>query len=248
MSRASRALKRTWRFVKLIVALVIATVIGLLLWRLFQDRDPRAMTVLTPNETLCAVYEENGGELQVLEQEQNTITRSERNYGYFSVTQDVLIPKANQIQLLFRYNNSTIRALAKDYRLSEVPSRDIELYDVTVLLAIDLTPDDPSDNAGNDPSSVRFVRVHAMAEPTVDKTTLYNYRRFVFDVGESGEDLAALLDSGLLLAVYADVYYNGDIDYDKEPYGALCLYDYKNETEVVKLTSRDRKALEGFGS
>ena len=248
MSRASRALKRTWRIVKLIVGLLIATVIGLLLWRLWQDRDPRVMTVLTPNEAICAAYEKNGGELVVLEQEQNTITRSERNYGYFSVTQDVLIPGANQIQLLFRYNNSTIRALAKDYGLAEIPSRDAELYDVTVLLAIDLTPDDPSDNAGNDPESVRFVRVHAIAEPTTDQTTLYNYRRFVFDVGASGEDLSALLDSGLLLAVYADVYYQEDIDYDKNPYGVLCLYDYKNETEVVKLTSRDRKALEGHGS
>lgn len=248
MSRASRVWKRTWRIIKLIVGLFIAAVIGLLAWRLLQDNDPRAMTVLTPNEAICAAYDENGGELTVLEQEQNTITRSERNYGYFSVTQDVLIPEANQIQLLFRYNNSTIRALAKDYNLAELPSRDTELYDVTVLLAIDLTPDDLSDNAGNDPNSVRFVRVHAMAEPTVDKTALYNYRRFVFDVGSSGEDLAALMDSGLLLAVYADVYYNGDIDYEKDPYGVLCLYDYKNETEVVKLSLRDRKALEDFGS
>ena len=203
------------------------------------------MTVLTPNEAICAAYEAGGGELTVLTQDQNTITRSERNYGYFAVTQDVLIPEVNQIQLLFRYNNSTIRALAKDYNLSETPSRDAELYDVTVLLAIDLTPDDPSDNAGNDPASVRFVRVHAMAEPTVDQTTLYNYRRFVFDVGESGEDLASLIDSGLLLAIYADVYYVGDLDYDKDPYGVLCLYDYKNETETVKLTGRDRRALAG---
>ena len=119
---------------------------------------------------------------------------------------------------------------------------------LTVLLAIDLTPDDLSDNAGNDPASVRFVRVHAQDAPTTDQTTLYNYRRFVFDVGSSGEDLAALIDSGLLLAVYADVYYIGDIDYDKDPYGVLCLYDYKTETEVVKLTRRDRKALERFGS
>ena len=248
MSRASRALKRTWRAVKLIIGLAIAIVIGFLLWRLFQDRDPRDMTVLTPNEAICAAYEENGGKLELLEQDQNTITRSERNYGYFSVTQDYLIPEANQIQLLFRYNNSTIRALAKDYGLSETPSRDAELYDVTVLLAIDLTPDDLSDNAGNDPQSVRFVRVHAQDAPTTDQTTLYNYRRFVFDVGSSGEDLAALIDSGLLLAVYADVYYTGDVDYDKDPYGVLCLYDYKTETEVVKLTRRDRKALESFGS
>ncbi len=248
MSRASRALKRTGRIVKLILALVVAFVIGLLIWRMMEDRAPRNMTVLSVNENIYRAYEQNGGELTLLTQEQNTITRGTTNYGYFSVTEDVFIPDANQIQLLFRYNNSTVRALANDYRLPEVPSLDAELYDVTVLLAIDLTPEDTSDNSGNDPASVRFVRVHASSAPTVDRTQLYNYRRFVFDVGESGEDLRSLIDSGLLLAVYADVYYNEDIDYDKTPYGALCLYDFKTKTEVVKLTRHDRKAFEAFGN
>ncbi len=247
MSRASRVLKRTGRIVKIVFALMIACVIGLLIWRLAEARTPRDMTVLSVNEDLYRAYEKNGGELTVLSQEQNTITRAPSNYGYFSVTEDVLIPDANQIQLVFRYNNSTIRSLATDYNLPDVPARDAELYDVTVLLAIDLTPDDPSDNSGNDPASVRFVRVHAIAEPTVKLTQLYNYRRFVFDVGESGEDLGSLMESGLLLAVYADVYYNQDIDYNKDPYGALCLYDFKTETETVGLTRQDRKALEAFG-
>ena len=247
MSRATRILKRTGRVLKLIVALVIICVVTLLAWRLAQDRNPRSMATLSVNENTHRAYVENGGTLTLLAQDQNTITRGTNNSGYFSVTDDVLIPEANQIQVLFRYNNSTIRALAKDYSLTSVPSRDAELFDVTVLLAIDLTPDDPSDNAGNDPASVRFVRVHASAAPAVEQTTLYNFRRFIFDVGASGEDLATLMDSGLLLAVYADVYYNEDIDYNADPYGVLCLYDYKTETEVVKLTRHDRKALDAFG-
>lgn len=248
MSRASRALKTTWRVVKLLVALVIALVIGLLAWRLMQDRTPRSMDVLTANESICRAYEKNGETLTLLTQEQNTITRGAENYGYFSVTEDVLIPEANQIQLVFRYNNSTIRALAKDYALESVPARDAELYDVTLLLAIDLTPDNLTDNAGNAPEAVRFVRVHASAVPSAERTTLYNFRRFVFDVGQSGEDLASLMESGLLLAVYADIYYLGDIDYESDPYGVLCLYDYKSECETVKLTGRDRKAMERFGN
>ena len=247
MSRASRALKTTGRIIKLIVALVIGFVIGLLGWRLAQDRTPSNMATLSVNENVFRAYTENGENLTLLTQEQNTITRGTKNAGYFSVTEDVFIPEANQVQLLFRYNNSTVRALAQDYGLAEVPSRDSELYDVTLLLAIDLTPDDPSDNSGNAPESVRFVRVHASAPPTVETTKLYNYRRFVFDVGSSGEDIRQLMDSGLLLAVYADVYYNQDIRYDENPYGALCLYDYKTETETVKLTKADRKALAAFG-
>ena len=248
MSRASRVLKRTGRIIKLLVALVVAFVIGLLIWRIGEDRNPKEMAALSVNDQVYSAYVAGGNKLTVLTQEQNTITRAPNNAGYFAVTDDILIPDANQIQVLFRYNNSTVRALATDYNLPEIPSRDAELYDVTVLLAIDLTPDDKTDNSGNDPASVRFVRVHASSEPTVARTSLYNYRRFVFDVGESGEDLRALMDSGLLLAVYADVYYNQDIDYDKTPYGALCLYDYKSKNEVVELTRDDRRALDAFGN
>lgn len=248
MSRASRALKTTGRIVKLVCALVIAFVFALLAWRILQDRTPQKMATLTVDQKIDRIYEENGENLTLLTQDQNTITRGTKNAGYFSVTEDVLIPEANQIQLLFRYNNSTVRALAKDYGLAEVPDRTSELYDVTVLLAIDLTPDDVSDNSGNAPESVRFVRVHAKSAPMTETTKLYNYRRFVFDVGESGEDLKNLIDSGLLLAVYADVYYNQDIRYDENPYGALCLYDFKTETEVVPLTKHDRKALDDFAN
>ena len=247
MSRASRVLKTTGRIVKLIVALVIGLVIGLLAWRLTADKTPRSMTTLTVNDPLYTAYCNGGESLTLYTQEQNTITRAEHNAGYFSVLEDVLIPEANQIQLVFRYNDSTIRALAKDKNLAEVPPRDAELYDVTLLLGIDLTPDDLSDNSGNDPKSVRFVRVHAVSEPTVERTQLHNYRRFVFDLDQSGEDLASLMESGLLLSIFVDVYYNQEIDYQSDPYGVLCIYDYKTKTEEVKLTRHDRKAFADYG-
>ena len=247
MSRASRAIKKTGRILKWTFAALIAFICGFLLWRILSAADPASMKGLSVNESIHEAYEEGGEELTMFTQEQNSITRAENNYGYFSITNHVFIPEANQVQLVFRYNNSTIRALKEDYALEQTPSRDDTLYDVTLLLAIDLTPENTSDNAGNDPNSVRFVRVHATGEPEADKATLYNYRRFVFDVGESGEDLATLLDSGLLLAVYADIYYVGDCHYENPPYGTLCLYDYLSENLPVKLTAEDKRALEGFG-
>lgn len=246
MSRVSRTFKIAWGIFKALVGLVIALVMGFLLWRIGSAGNPKSVSSLTPNEKICQAYEENGGELLLLTQEQNSITRAENNYGYFSVTDHVFVPDANQVQLIFRYNNSTIRALVEDYGLAETPAREAELYDVTLLLAIDLTPENTEDNDGNDPESVRFVRVSASGEPTSDTTTLYNFRRFVFDVGESGEDLKTLMESGNLLAIYADIYYNQDIDYEKTPYGVLCLYDYETKTEEVKLSQKDRKALQSF--
>lgn len=250
MSRASRALKTTGRIIKLIVALVIGLVIGLLAWRLMEDRTPKNLATLTPNAEICRIYRENDGNLTLLTSEQGTITRGTNNAGYFSVLEDVMIPEANQIQLLFRYNNSTVRALAEDYDLDEIPSRDEELFDVTLVLAIDKTPENKDDNLyreENKDEAARFVRVPAKAVVASESTQLYNYRRLVFDLDECGEDLQELLDSELLLTILVDVYYNEDIDYDTKPYGALCIYDFITQAEPVKLTKHDRKAIEAFG-
>ena len=247
MSRARRILKLSGCLIKLLFSLVIATVCAALLWRVFSSGDPKSMKQLDINENLYNAYVENGEDLYMFKQEQNSITRAENNYGYFSVTNCRFIPDANQAQIVFRYNNSTIRSLAKDYSLPNVPDRAEELYDVTLLLAIDLTPENTEDNATNDPESVRFVRVHASSH-TRDTKLMYNYYRLVFDIGEYGEDIKELLDSKLLLAVYADVYYINDLDYEKTPYGTLCLYDYISENKPQELESADKRALEEFSN
>ena len=108
--------------IKVTAVLLIFSVCGVLIWRMCSSGDPESMSVLTPNKTLCEAYRENGEELTLRYQYQSTITQGESNAGYFSVTQYVFIPEANQVQLVFRYNNSTIQYLARDYGLSEIPS------------------------------------------------------------------------------------------------------------------------------
>ena len=245
MSRGRRIFKLGGCLIKSLFGFVIAFVCAALLWRLFSSGDPKVMKTLSVNEHTYEAYN-NDGELYMFRQGQNSITRGEKNSGYFSVTNSIFIPECNQAQVVFRYNNSTIRALASDYSLPEVPDREDELYDVTLLLAIDLTPENTEDNATNAPESVRFVRVKASSF-TRDTKLMYNYYRFIFDIGDSGEDIKALLDDGLLLAVYADVYYVNDLDYEKTPYGTLCLYDYLSENIEVELSGRDEKALKDFG-
>ena len=244
MSRGNRIFKLGGCLIKSLFSLIIAVVCVALLWRLFSSGDPKSMSTISVNDKIYDAYNEDG-ELKMFRQSQNSITRTEKNYGYFSVTNSVFVPECNQIQIVFRYNNSTIRALAEDYSLAEVPSRETELYDVTLLLAIDLTPDVTEDNATNDPESVRFVRVHA-ASHTRDTKLMYNYYRYTFDIESSGENINELLESGLLLAVYTDVYYIGDLNYDQEPYGTLCLYDYLSDDIEVELKSRDKKAFKEY--
>ena len=245
MSRVNRVFKISGCLIKCIFGLIIAVVCAALLWRVFSSGDPKSMKSLSVNDKVYNAYLENGESLYMFNQEQNSITRGENNYGYFSVTDCKFITDANQVQIVFRYNNSTIRSLAEDYSLPNVPDRSEELYDVTLLLAIDLTPENKDDNATNDPASVRFVRVHASSY-TRDTKLMYNYYRMVFDIGESGEDIKSLLDSKLLLAVYTDVYYVNDLDYEKDPYGTLCLYDYISDNKTVELERADKRAIKEF--
>ena len=244
MSRVSRGFRITGNLLKAAAFCAVAGVIAILLWRIFSSGTPTSLKAMTPNEPLAQAYEENDGKLYIFKQDHKSITMADRNYGYFGITDYYIIPEANQIQLVFRYNNSTIRALAEDESLAEVPSRDAELFDVSLVLQTDLTPENDQDNAGNIEGSValkRFLPVSAERETT----NLYNYFRYVF-IFDEGYDLQALIESGELLAVYADVYYNEKIDYDAQSYGTLFLYDYKTDIVRQRLTLRDKNAIKEY--
>ncbi len=238
---AARILKYVLKAAALMI--VFGTIV-FFLWRVFSSGNPRALERLTPNGALrdaCIAVEAEGGTLTVLTQFQEDYITSvpDKNYGYFAVTDAKFLPEAKQVQVLFRYNNSTIRHLKEDYGLAEMPDRDEDLYDVTLYAAYDLTPDVASDNDGKDLSSVKFVRYHATSS-TADRKNLYNYRKFIFDgVEQTDEDLP-------LLAVYVDFYYVGDIDYAEEAYGALPLYFYTEVWDTYEPSDKELSAIRNF--
>ena len=221
--------------------LVFGTII-FFIWRaFFSTAVPAEVKLLSPNPALKAAHEAalaEGKEITIFYQESqyDTTTVRDKNYSYFSAKDARFIVEANQVQLLFRYNNATIRHLVEDYGLTETPERTAELYDVTLYVAYDLTPADLTDNAGNDPASVKFVRYHATSsEPAT--SLMYNYRRMTFD----GLDMT--VTDNPVLAVYVDVYYLGDLDYEAEPYGTICIYDYLAENTFVTLDKKEIAAL-----
>ena len=246
-SLGGKIFKYTMKSIGLI--LVFGT-IGILLWRMFSSGDPTSMKTLDVNPVLKEAYEKAVSEDRTLDaftQEQPTnITTGQKSYSYFSARNVVFIRDAKQVQLTFRYNNSTIRHLVEDYSLAETPKREDDLYDVTLWVVYDLTPDVTEDNE-IDHENVKKVRVHATASETrADTKSLYNYRKLVFD----GVDFSNPDEP--ILAVYMDVYYNEDIDYEAEPYGTLPLYQkiYEDEgvNEPYELTKQDQKAIESFKS
>ena len=244
MSRVSRGFKVLWWLIKFAFIALIAFVCGFLLWRIFSSATPKELETITPNEAIYEAYS-NDGELSVIMQEQNTTTRAEGNAGYFSIVHTVFVPEANQVQVVLRYNNSTIRHLVEDKGLDQTPDRSDDLFDISLFFSVDITPDNTEDNATISEEGTRVFRCPSTLVAK-EEENLYNYRKFVFDLNDCGEDLAALFESGELLAVYADIYYVGDMDLDEAAYGTLCLYDYITKREVVDLKSADIKAIEGW--
>lgn len=229
---------------KAICVLLIFGTIGILLWRIFSSGDPAAVKGVMVNQKLAEAYDEHGEDMTAywLNMDETTSVVN-KNYGYFSVTRALFIEEAEQVQVTFRYNNSTIKHLKEDYGLSEMPSRDDQLYDVSLVVAYDLTPDDESDNLKSEEGSVELVRYHPTSFES-HKKNLYNYRRFIFD----GIDMNA--SPNRVLAVYVDIYYNKDINYEEDSYGTLCVYDYITEEkygrEEYRLSDSDVKEIKAY--
>lgn len=223
------------KVVKLSVSVLIFAVCSILLWRVFTSGDPKEVSRLMVNEHTKAAYDTHGENMKMRFQGQYSITLGETNRGYFAVTQSVFIPQADQVQIVFRYNNSTIKNLAKDYNLPEVPSKDSELFDVTLVRTNDATPENRSDNF--DTSTLELTRYYP-TDCIRHTTALYTYYRFIFD--------GVVLEDNTV-GVFADVYYVEDIDYEKTPYGSLCLYDDQSPWMAYTLTKEDIAALQSYG-
>ena len=222
-------------FHTLCIIIVFGT-IALAVWRIFMLETPSELKRIVPNEQVCEAYKENGNSLTLYYQDQSTLTRTEENSGYFGAINVTFIKEADQLQVVFRYNISTLKHLKEDYSLAEIPDRNGDYFDVTVSISSDLTPENEEDNFGNDPASVAQKRYYPTSYTTY-QNSLYNYVKYVFDdicVDES------------TLAVYLDIYYNEDKDYSKDAYGTLCLYDYALENVERTLTDADKKLIEEF--
>ncbi len=217
--------------------LAILLMVLFLLWRVyFSDNIPKEMKGLSPNATLAGAYAEKGEGLLLQTQEQATVTKGTHNYGYFAVPQFVFIPEAEQVQVLFRYNNSTLEATKEDFNLAEEPPRGTEIYDASLLQITDLTPEDKTDNADGS-ETLGEVRIKPTSH-TVTTTSLYTYFLYTFDGVTVTDDT---------IVVYFDIYYGDTIDYGATPYGTLRLYHEESAWLDVELTSADKKALKNYG-
>jgi len=218
--------------IRFLFSALVLFIVVFFIWRtVSHNRDPKDMKTLLVDNTLAQAYDTYGDDLELFTQEQGTYTRAERNNGYFYMRQAVFIPQAEQVQILFRYNNSTIDALVEDYGLAETPDRGEHLYDLSIVIKKDLTPDivDDYDEEG----CYTLERYHP-SEMASGIQNLYNYRKMIFN-GVAIDDTT--------LAVFVDIYYVEDIDYEEAAYGTLCIWDFMSYNKPLKLSSADKQAL-----
>ncbi len=246
--------------VRLLIGAVICSILGVLLWRILSSGDPASMKAIQPNQKLYDAYasyladtDPDKGDFIILNQRYDTIIREGDAKGYFSVTQADFLPAAEQLQITFRYNNSTLKYVARDYDKPTALERGKDWFDVTVTVAYDLTPDNHADNDINDAASVRFERFLPSA-CVKDTKNLYNYERLTFDgidIFEGFDQNGEPVMRTDVLAVYVDIYFNEDLDYEKEPLGTLMIYVYGTELNrpviFEPIGKKDAQALVEFG-
>ena len=210
-----------------------------------MGNTPSSIKTLTPNAALSEAYERDGDDLYMFFQPRLLeYTANEGASGYFFVSETAIIPAANQVQTVVRYNNSTLKGITEKYSLSEIPARDSEVFEYSLVVAIDLTPEDKSDNLSDDEDKVKLVKCSGKVTDSCAKN-MYNFRRVVFELDEVGIDLEALVNDGTLIAIYMEYFYVGTED-GGAALANMCIYDYLNDTEHVKLTRKDKKAIEAF--
>lgn len=236
MSRRRKIVSRVFSY---IFRIIVFGIIALVLWRVFlSGKIPRTAKGLLVNDATYNAYLAEGETLTVYTQTQDKLAieeRSEGTLGLFWVCETAFIPEADQIQILTRYNNSTLRHIATDFKLEEdeIPSRGDIVADVTLVVTTDPTPDD---RENGDEYETRY---HATGEPSCAQTTLYNYRKYIFD--------GITIDPETTVDITAEFYYIERVNYNSTPYSFLRIYDNETECEPVKLTSRDKKALVTYG-
>lgn len=229
----SRGRLLTGNILKWTARVLIFGIIAMVLWRvMFSARVPRDMTTLCVNDAVMEAYE--AGQLTVYTQEIAPVNMDGATAGYFWACQVLLVPNADQVQVLIRYNNATLKHIAEDYNLGEdgIPSRDEEVIDVTLAIWVD---PDPTNETTTDRE---LVRIQPTGEATTDQTTMYNYRRYVFD----GVDL----NTENMINMSVDIYYKGSVNYDRVAYSSLVVYEPKQETWEYDLTRRDKQALASY--
>ena len=211
-----------------------------LLWRvLFSTNEPSAIRTVAGNPALAEAWEQYGGDgFAKYQAEQDNIATDEdwhdqfelaegevkkNEFAQFFLTDVIFFPRANQTQIVMRYNKSLLPHLAEDYGLDEVPGKKDDLFDITLVVYY----------ADGDTTKKMRLTAH---ETELATTSLYTFRQFYFE---------SMPEFSSISRMQVEIYYNGDVDYSAKPYSVIEIYDKLLEMQNYPLDSKDIAAIEG---
>jgi len=226
---------------------LIILINGFLLWRVFfSTNEPSSIKTVGGNAGLRTAYEKYLADTDPEKQPfalyqagKDNISTDEKwhdqfeigigevkenEFAQFFLTDVVFFPYANQTQIVLRYNKSTLVHLGKDYELDKTPSKDEDVFDVS--LVIYYKPDATS--------ATKSMRINAELLES-DKTALYSFRQFSFDGMPAFESISDM---------NVEIYYKGDKDYTAIPYAVIDIYDLALGTREYQLDKKDIAAIE----
>ncbi|MBE6670138.1 MAG: hypothetical protein E7601_08040 [Ruminococcaceae bacterium] len=243
-----------WRYSKIalksLFVLLIIFVYGLLFVRMCSVDDiPDEFKNIYVNDALIELYNSEGGEEKFIFQTLTKYNTDEESYGYFSAASVMLAPEAGQVQVIIKYNISTLEKLKEDYKLSVSIDRnrtDTFEFSLVVKSAVEPivegVPEGGETVDYNHESNYTLTRLYPVKTEFLSAGR-HNYIRCVFE----GVDL----DLEDTLGVFCDINYKDDIKYkqtdeDGKPLGSfasICVYNYTFRDKVYKFTDADIEAL-----
>ena len=206
--------------------LLVIFICSLLIWRMaFSQRPPKEMRLLEANAVLHEAYEKNSA-ITVLEQpDQRGYTEAEDNYAYYQVDWCLFLKEANQVQLLFFYNDSTLERASEKLGLETVLPHGKEVFSLEIVICEDVSPE------GHEGDPIIKEHVIRPTSCTMGENSLYSFGRYVFDGVELSEDVTV---------VYLDVYYE---DGARTELGTMRLYHKDSRSVERALTSKEEKIV-----
>lgn len=208
-----------WRITKYTVFAISLFIYAFFILRLCTSDAPKSVTRVQWNAVAEAAYQSDPASFSVLTQEPAAFITAD---GKFWIANVLYLPKAKQMQVTIKFNNSTLKYLKQE--LAEAKNKEAiangEIEEGEILYtAADITlPDEAFDYSLLDDRGVRYHPTSI----TEEKKQNYNYRVLIFD-GIDMEDI---------YTVYADIYYVGAIDYEKTPYSSLGAWHSEMPTET----------------
>lgn len=211
-----------WILGHVLRSLFVLLVMGIctfLLWRmLFSGRAPRELRHISSNEVLREAYAQNGT-LTVLEQPTQTgHTEAADNYAHFRIDWCLFLEEADQVQLLFFYNNSTLEHVSEKLGIEPSLPRAEEVFGVELVLC----------------TEVEGEVVERVIAPTAceqGENSMYSFFKYTFDGVDIAEDTAV---------IYFDIFYEAE---EREALGTMRLYHRESHSERRELTAKEERII-----